>query len=92
MASVLGKNAGQDRIALDGSKAAREMMRNSNPNVIPRNHLVEEALEAAGGGDYTLFNRLCEIVSDPYTDASIDPKYTEDPQKPEEPFQTFCGT
>ena len=86
------KERWEDRIASDGIKAAREMMRHSNPNVIPRNHLVEEALDAAGGGDYTLFNRLCEIVSDPYTNASIDPKYTEDPPEPEEPFQTFCGT
>ncbi|PAE07808.1 hypothetical protein CHI12_09350 [Terribacillus saccharophilus] len=86
------KERWKDRMASEGIKAAHEMMRSSNPNVIPRNHLVEEALEAAGNGDYTLFNRLCEIVSDPYGDTSIDPKYTEDPPEPEEPFQTFCGT
>jgi uncharacterized protein YdiU (UPF0061 family) len=80
------------RLASEGIEAAREKMRQSNPSVIPRNHLVEEALEAAGSGDYTLFNRLCDIVSDPYSDAPIDPKYTEDPPEPEEPFQTFCGT
>lgn len=80
------------RMTSEGIEPARERMRQSNPSVIPRNHLVEEALEAAGSGDYTLFNRLCDIVSNPYSDAPIDPKYTEDPPEPEEPFQTYCGT
>lgn len=86
------KERWENRIRTEGIEAAREMMLKSNPNVVPRNHLVEEALEAAGSGDYTLFDRLCMIVSEPYSYASVDPKYTQDPPEPEEPFQTFCGT
>ncbi|QXE03213.1 YdiU family protein [Terribacillus sp. DMT04] len=74
------------------TETVRQTMKQANPNIIPRNHLVEEALDAAGNGDYTLFDSLLEAVSDPYNYTPSDPKYTANPPEPDEPFQTFCGT
>ena len=49
------------------SPETRERMRRANPAVIPRNHRVEEALEAAvQSGDLEPFNRLLEAVQNPY--------------------------
>ena len=43
-------------------------MQNSNPAIIPRNHRVEEALEAAvKKGDYSVMERLLDVLSNPYT-------------------------
>ena len=40
-----------------------------NPVYIPRNHLVEEALDAATAGDLDPFHRLVDVLADPYTRA-----------------------
>ncbi|MCM3080982.1 protein adenylyltransferase SelO [Brevibacillus invocatus] len=76
------------------SKAASlELMRKSNPSVIPRNHRVEEALEAAvEQGDYSVMEKLLEVLSHPYVyDQVIDETYTQ-PMQSNRPYQTFCGT
>jgi serine/tyrosine/threonine adenylyltransferase len=63
-----------------------------NPVYIPRNHLVEEALAAATGGDVTPLERLVEAVSAPYDERTGLERYAE-PAPPEFGFyQTFCGT
>ena len=42
------------------------MMKNNNPSIIPRNHRVEEALEAAvTSGDYSVMEKLLEALSNP---------------------------
>ena len=67
-------------------------MRKNNPAVIPRNHLVEEALAAASTrGDLTLFRRLLEVLSTPFTEPADD-EFTREPIPPSEPYRTFCGT
>lgn len=43
-----------------------DLMDRTNPVYIPRNHLVEEALAAATGGDLGPFERLVEVVRHPY--------------------------
>ncbi|KAA1039590.1 YdiU family protein [Macrococcus equipercicus] len=69
-----------------------ELMKSVNPVVIPRNHLVEEALQdAAEHNDYTQFNKLVEVVTDPYNEAHAE-KYLCGPEPEEQVFQTFCGT
>jgi serine/tyrosine/threonine adenylyltransferase len=61
--------------------------------VIPRNHLVEEALEAAiARDDYGPFDRLHAALARPYED---DPKaagLAAPPPPSEVPYRTFCGT
>lgn len=51
----------------EGKEHCYKLMRNSNPAVIPRNHRVEAALEAAvKQGDYSVMERLLDALSDPY--------------------------
>ena len=59
------------------SKAARhQLMRSSNPALIPRNHRVEAALEAAvKQGDYSVMERLLEVLSNPYAHSAEQAEY-----------------
>jgi uncharacterized protein YdiU (UPF0061 family) len=64
-----------------------------NPNFIPRNHLVEEALhQAANLSDYGLFNRLLEVLQAPYEVQKGYEDFQEPPLDGDEGYQTFCGT
>ncbi|MFM2196826.1 MAG: hypothetical protein RLZZ505_258 [Verrucomicrobiota bacterium] len=74
------------------SRMAAEIMRKSNPTVIPRNHLVEEALTAASEqGDLGAMNRLLAVLSRPY-ECGHSALYTAAPPAGSPPYQTFCGT
>ncbi len=67
-------------------------MSDSNPAVIPRNHKVEEALDAATNGDLQPFRDLLAALENPYQ-ARTDLTAYQSPPKPEERVrQTFCGT
>ena len=66
-------------------------MRNNNPLVIPRNHKVEEVLEAAEKNNLKPLNQLIEILKDPYTQKNdIDDYHIA--SNSDEKYQTFCGT
>ena len=68
-------------------------MRNSNPAVIPRNHRVEEALEAAvKQGDYSVMERLLHVLSSPFAHAPEQAEYCTLPAPSTRPYRTFCGT
>src|SRR5690625_441542 len=69
-----------------------EMMRQANPIYIPRNHLVEEALEAAVSGDMALFNKLFELVTNPFDEQPNTDRFTEPAPSTFGPYMTFCGT
>ncbi len=72
--------------------SSQEVMRNSNPGVIPRNHLVEAALEAAvQEGDYSVLERLLGVLSSPFAYAPEQVEYCHVPN-PTQPYRTFCGT
>jgi uncharacterized protein YdiU (UPF0061 family) len=68
-------------------------MRSVNPVFIPRNHLVEEALDAASRRqDFQPFEELLDAVTLPYEERAELERYTV-PARPEESvLQTFCGT
>ena len=66
-------------------------MKKNNPLVIPRNHKVEEALEAAEKNDLKPITQLLEILKDPYTQKEDTPNY-QIPSMSDEKYQTFCGT
>ncbi|MEV5026795.1 protein adenylyltransferase SelO [Paenibacillus sp. LPE1-1-1.1] len=76
------------------SKAdSQQLMRNSNPAVIPRNHRVEEALAAAvKQGDYSVMERLLEVLANPYAHAPEQEEYCTVPGQSNLPYRTFCGT
>jgi len=68
-------------------------MRRHNPAVIPRNHKVEEALEAATStGDLRVLEQLLEVLAKPYEDAGHAPGYIGPAPPSERVYQTYCGT
>jgi uncharacterized protein YdiU (UPF0061 family) len=68
-------------------------MKTVNPAFIPRNHMVEAALNAAMlRQDFHPFEELLDVVSRPYEDQPEMQRYAV-PARPEERVcQTFCGT
>ena len=40
----------------------------TNPCYIPRNHIIEDALENAVNGDMTLINEILELYQNPFTE------------------------
>jgi uncharacterized protein YdiU (UPF0061 family) len=72
---------------------ARSLMRRHNPVVIPRNHRVEEALQAAtSSGDYQPFHRLLAALANPFEDGLEKDGYREPAPDGSAGYQTFCGT
>ena len=64
-----------------------------NPVYIPRNHLVEEALDAATAGDLEPLTRLLSAVSAPYDERPGFERYAEPgPEDFATTYRTFCGT
>ena len=82
------------RIAATGADRAEiaDAMDAVNPVYIPRNHLVEEALTAATGGDLEPFERLVAAVTDPFHDRPGLERYTEPAPTDFGRYRTFCGT
>jgi uncharacterized protein YdiU (UPF0061 family) len=68
-------------------------MRKTNPTFIPRNHIVEAALDAAiERQDLQPFEELLNVVSRPYDDRPEMDRYVT-PARPDQcVLQTFCGT
>ena len=63
-----------------------------NPAYIPRNHLVEEALDAATAGDLGPLTRLLEAVTSPYDERPDMERYAAAAPEDFGPYRTFCGT
>lgn len=74
------------------AELSQELMRRSNPAVIPRNHRVEEALAAAEDDDLSVMQRLLEALADPYAHASEQEAYCSLPEKSDQSYRTYCGT
>jgi len=73
--------------------SSHQLMRNSNPALIPRNHRVEAALEAAvNQEDYSVMERLLDVLSSPYAHSSEQADYSTLPDLSTCPYRTFCGT
>jgi uncharacterized protein YdiU (UPF0061 family) len=69
-----------------------EEMDRVNPLYIPRNHLVEEALAAATGGDLDPLERLMDAVLTPYHRRPGLERYTATAPDDFGEYRTFCGT
>jgi uncharacterized protein YdiU (UPF0061 family) len=77
----------------DTWEASRRRMNMSNPGVIPRNHRVEAALEAAvERADYSVMEKLLGFLSQPYKDPPESAGYHLPALPSAQPYQTFCGT
>ena len=82
------KNKLSDNNDLDKSI---ELMKSFNPVVIPRNHKVEEVLEAANHNDFKPLNQFLEILRKPYENKSGILNY-QIPNKSNKKYKTYCGT
>lgn len=64
-----------------------------NPQIIPRNHLVEEAIAAAvDGEDFTRFHTLVDALAEPFAPRDDGDRLTQPPAPGEAVAATFCGT
>lgn len=88
---ALGDWMGRWRSAT-GSAPELTAMRTANPIRIPRNHRVEQSIQAAYQGDHAPFLRLVDALADPYEEQ---PEYADLellPKPGEVVHRTFCGT
>lgn len=69
-----------------------QTMRSSNPSIIPRNHLVEEALEESLEGSYEKLDRLLEALEKPFDDNKNFDDFKQLPSEAQKVKNTFCGT
>ncbi|WP_295886382.1 YdiU family protein [uncultured Thiohalocapsa sp.] len=75
----------------DAERQAR--MRALSPAYIPRNHRVQEVIDAATErGDLAPLEQLLAVVSRPYEDHPAQTEYRRPPREHEVVHQTFCGT
>ena len=71
----------------------RMRMRTVNPAFIPRNHRIEEMIQAAvGANDFAPFHELLLTLAKPFEDQPNFAHYLDSPQPHERVCQTFCGT
>lgn len=74
-------------------KDTKELMKSSNPALIPRNHLVEEALsKASDEDDYSSLCELLDALSRPYDHENAEERYKLTPKPSSVPYKTYCGT
>ena len=68
-------------------------MRRVNPAFIPRNHRVEQAIEAAVERDnFQPFEQLLDVVTHPWEEQPGQEDYAAPARPDEQVLQTFCGT
>jgi len=63
-----------------------------NPAIIPRNHRIEEAIQAATYDDFSFFERLHEALKEPYVEKPEFADYQTPPTPEQVVTRTFCGT
>lgn len=73
--------------------AVQQQMDQTNPALIPRNHIIAEAIrQASEQADLTLFNRLQQALTTPFTLSASDADFAQPPQPQQQIKNTFCGT
>ncbi|SIE42921.1 Uncharacterised protein [Mycobacteroides abscessus subsp. abscessus] len=61
-------------------------------NRIGHQKTLEEALEAAVEGDYSVMGRLLNVLAKPYSHAEADEGYCTGPDDDGKGYVTYCGT
>ena len=86
-------NEWEKRLKLNNSSDKHlELMKKTNPIVIPRNQKVEEALADADKGNIETMNKLLKVLSNPYSDQKNIIEFQKPAAIGNEKYQTFCGT
>lgn len=70
----------------------RQQMRAANPAIIPRNHRIEQAIQAALDDDYGPFHRLTQALQTPFDEDASVRDLMHPPHSQEVVTHTFCGT
>ena len=76
----------------EDTEESKNLMQQSNPVFIPRNHQVEKAIAEAMEGNYEHFHRLNHVLANPFTDQAEHQVLRDAPKEDEIVHQTFCGT
>lgn len=76
----------------ESKEVSVNLMKQTNPSVIPRNHKVEEALDAATKGDYSAMERMLNALLNPFVHSPEQSEYKELPPSSFCNYKTFCGT
>ena len=77
----------------DDKPAARHRMEQANPIVIPRNHLIEHAIQQAYSEEgFDQFDALLQAVTDPFDPGLARSRFAQAPASDEIVKRTFCGT
>ncbi|MCH2201644.1 MAG: YdiU family protein [Fuerstiella sp.] len=80
------------RLQSVGLNQALDLMRQTNPVFIPRNHRIEEAIQAGNHGNFEPFQRFNEILKHPFAKQPEWANYESAPMPDEVVQATFCGT
>ncbi len=91
---ILWKKKWEDRIKINNNSQEKSLkiMRKVNPLVIPRNHLIEDALkQATEMNDLNKVHKLLKVLQNPYSSISTTSVYQSTPPL-EENYVTYCGT
>ena len=92
MGGVASPAGGAPRAAAAVGRRGAALMRRHNPAFIPRNHKVEEALLAAtGSDDFSVMERLLEVLAAPYDHDGIC-RCSANPAPSDRFYRTYCGT
>ena len=88
------KKQWQERLKINNNSPEKslKLMRSNNPLVIPRNHKVEEALEAANNDDLNPLQNLLKILEKPYENSEKINEYRSPAPPSGKIYKTFCGT
>ena len=87
-------NRWHERIAKQSAADSASRMRSVNPIYIPRNHLVEDALdEATNDSNLEPFEKLLAVLSHPFDERTELASYAQPaPENFTGRYKTFCGT
>ncbi len=86
------------RVLIDGQpggmSAAQQLMQQVNPVVIPRNQMVQAALDEAAEekGDLQPFSQMLQVIQTPFDRRHAGSIYTRAPGPDARPYVTYCGT
>jgi uncharacterized protein YdiU (UPF0061 family) len=77
----------------ESTVSSEQLMRSSNPAVIPRNYRVEEALKAAeDDGNFKVMEQLLDVLASPYMRSHKLEEFCTPAPQSAVPYRTYCGT
>ncbi|WP_425043901.1 protein adenylyltransferase SelO [Primorskyibacter sp. S87] len=80
------------RLRQERENDPKRVMKGANPAFIPRNHRVEQMIQAAMAGDYSPFHRLNAVLARPFDAQPEAADLCHPPSSSEIVHATFCGT